>query len=658
MTENLINFQLILTTISDGIVVVDQHGVVLYANESAERLFERGELVGKDLAVPIHSGETRQDINLIRPSGIGWAELRSAPITWDKQPAYVICVRDITERKTSDLGLHLADTVFDSTREGLMVTDSAHRIVRINPAFSEITGYSAADVLGQTPALLRSGRHDSAFYAAMWDSIKVSGHWQGEIWNRRKNSEIYPQLISIDVIRDHTGRVCNYVAVLTDLSKLRSSQLELDFLAHHDPLTRLPNRLLLLSRLQHGIELAQRDGTHLALLMLDLDRFKDINDSFGHLVGDELLQLVATRLVKQVRTIDTVGRFGGDEFSVLMEDVDGAEQAARVANDIIRVLSEPYGLSSGVEVRIGASVGISIYPDNGLTPELMLQQADSALYQAKTEGRGRFAYFSESLTQAARARIDIEVRLRRAITQGELRVYYQPQVDIASGRIVGAEALVRWQCPIEGLVPPARFITIAEATGLIGEIDDWVLRETCQQGQRWRAAGLPALTLAVNLSAYQFLQGDISQTVARVLRDTGYPAAFLELELTESALMQREAQAIQLLDRLKALGVRLAIDDFGTGYSSLAYLKLFPLDVLKIDKRFIDDIPTHRDDMEIVTAIIAMAHSLRLKVLAEGVENKEQLAYLETQGCDQFQGYLTSRPVPAAEFEKLFLSGR
>ena len=658
MTENLINFQLILTTISDGIVVVDQRGVVLYANESAERLFERGELVGKDLAVPIHSGETRQDINLIRPSGIGWAELRAAPITWDKQPAYVICVRDITERKMADLGLHLADTVFDSTREGLMVTDSAQRIVRINPAFSEITGYSAADVLGQTPALLRSGRHESAFYAAMWDSINISGHWQGEVWNRRKNSEIYPQLISIDVIRDHTGRVCNYVAVLTDLSKLRSSQLELDFLAHHDPLTRLPNRLLLLSRLQHGIELAQRDGTHLALLMLDLDRFKDINDSFGHLVGDELLQLVATRLVKQVRTIDTVGRFGGDEFSVLMEDVAGAEQAARVANDIIRVLSEPYGLSSGVEVRIGASVGISIFPDNGLTPELMLQQADSALYQAKTEGRGRFAYFSESLTHAARARIDIEVRLRRAITQGELRVYYQPQVDIPSGRIVGAEALVRWQSPIEGLVPPARFITIAEATGLIGEIDDWVLRETCRQGQRWRAAGLPALTLAVNLSAYQFLQGDISQTVARVLRDTGYPAAFLELELTESALMQREAQAIQMLDRLKALGVRLAIDDFGTGYSSLAYLKLFPLDVLKIDKRFIDDIPAHRDDMEIVTAIIAMAHSLRLKVLAEGVENKEQLAYLETQGCDQFQGYLTSRPVPAAEFEKLFLSGR
>jgi EAL domain-containing protein (putative c-di-GMP-specific phosphodiesterase class I) len=245
------------------------------------------------------------------------------------------------------------------------------------------------------------------------------------------------------------------------------------------------------------------------------------------------------------------------------------------------------------------------------------------------------------------------VRLRRAITQGELRVYYQPQVDIASGRIVGAEALVRWQSPTEGLIPPARFIAIAEATGLIGEIDDWVLRETCRQGQRWIAAGMPVLTLAVNLSAYQFLQGDISQTVAQVLRDTGYPAAFLELELTESALMQREAQAIQMLDRLKALGVRLAIDDFGTGYSSLAYLKLFPLDVLKIDKRFIDDIPAHRDDMEIVTAIIAMAHALRLKVLAEGVENKEQLAYLKTQGCDQFQGYLNSRPVPAAEFEKL-----
>ncbi len=653
MTETESSFELILSTITDGVVVVDQLGKVVYANRSAELIFERGALLGKDLAVPLHPDATFQDINLIRRSGIGWAELRSAPVTWNNKPAYVIGVRDITERKENEISMRQAAAVIESTREGLMVTDTDKFIVRINPAFTEITGYTEAEVIGKTPQILRSGRHDAKFYADMWENILNTGHWQGEIWNRRKNGETYPELMSIDVVKDSAGRICNYVSVFTDISKIINTQSELDFLAHHDPLTRLPNRLLLMSRLQHGIQRAQRDGKYLALLMIDLDRFKDINDSFGHVVGDELLQLVAGKLLVHLREIDTICRLGGDEFTVLLEDVAGTEDAAHVASDIIRDLSEPYCLSNGAEVRIGASVGISIFPGHGTTPEQMLQQADSALYQAKTEGRGCFTYFSESLTLAARERIDIEVRLRRAIQQGELRVYYHPQVEIGSGRITGAEALVRWQDPVEGLILPARFIHIAEVTGLIGEVDDWVLRETCEQGQRWRAAGLPPLTLAVNLSAYQFLQGDISDTVAQVLSDSGFPAANLELELTESALMKRETESIQILNQLRGIGVRLAIDDFGTGYSSLAYLKLFPLDVLKIDKRFIDDVPAHRDDMEIVAAIVAMAHTLRLKVLAEGVENELQLTYLKTLGCDQFQGYLCSQPLPAAEFEKL-----
>lgn len=653
MTDDLAAFQLILSTVTDGIVVVDAGGIVVYANPSAEQIFERGDLLGKDLAIPIAPGTHYQDINLIRRSGIGWAELRSAPITWKNQQAYVIGVRDITERKKTEFGLRQAAAVFENTREGLLVTDPDKRIVRINPAFTEITGYSEAEVLGKKPELLRSGRHDREFYAVMWESITRTGHWQGEIWNRRKNGEIYPELMSIDVIKDDAGRICNYVSVFADISKLKNTQSELDFLAHHDPLTRLPNRLMLLSRLQHGMEMAQRNGRHLALLMIDLDRFKDVNDSFGHVAGDELLQLVAGKLTSQMREIDTICRLGGDEFTLLLEDLADPDDAARIANDIIRELSEPYRLTNGIEVRIGASVGISMFPGQEATPALMLQQADSALYQAKNEGRGRFVYFTENLTRAARERIDLEVRLRRAITQGELRVFYQPQVDIASGCIVGAEALVRWQDPIEGLIQPARFIHVAESCGLIGDIDNWVLREACQQGQRWIAAGLPPLTLAVNISPYQFLQGDIGNKVAQVLRETGFPADNLELELTESALMQRENEAIHILIQLRALGVRLAIDDFGTGYSSLAYLKLFPLDILKIDKRFIDDVPIHRDDMEIVTAIIAMAHTLRLKVLAEGVENENQLCYLSSQGCDMFQGYLTSQPVPAAEFEAL-----
>jgi diguanylate cyclase (GGDEF)-like protein/PAS domain S-box-containing protein len=653
MTETQINIELILATITDGIVVVNQHGIVLYANQSAEHIFERGDLQGCDLAIPVSHAAAHQDINLIRRSGIGWAELRSSPITWEGQAAYVIGVRDITERKMSELGLRLAAAVFDSTREGVMVTDTEKRIVRINPAFSEITGYTEADVLGETPDILRSGRHNREFYASMWDSVARVGHWQGEIWNRRKNGEIYPELASLAVVKNASDVVNNYVTVFADISTLRQSQSDLDFLANHDPLTQLPNRLLLMSSLQHSMQRAQRDGKYLALLMIDLDRFKDINDSFGHLAGDELLQLAADRLDAQRRELDTVFRLGGDGFTMLLDDVGEVEEAARVANEIIAALSESYRLSNGVEVRTCASVGISIFPGHGNTPELMLQQAGSALYKAKTEGRSRFVYFSNSLTLAMRERIDLEVRLRHAINHDELRVYYQPQVDIASGRIVGAEALVRWQSPSEGLIMPSRFIHIAEASGLIGEIDDWVLKEACLQGQRWRAAGLMPLTLAVNLSPYQFLQGDISKTVTRVLNDTGFPAEYLELELTESALMQRETEAILILNRLRALGVKLAIDDFGTGYSSLAYLKLFPLDILKIDKRFIDDVPLHRDDMEIVAAIIAMAHSLRLQVLAEGVENKNQLAYLKTQGCDLYQGYLSSRPVPAAEFEQL-----
>ncbi len=653
MPHDPVDLELILRSITDGVVVVDQRGVVLYANASAEQIFERGSLVGSDLAIPVADDTSHHEINVIRPSGIGWAELRSSSIVWNSQSAYVIAVRDITERKQSEHGMRLAEAVFDSTREGLMVTDVKTRIVRINPAFSDITGYSEAETLGQSPALLHSGRHDHAFYAAMWENINRMGNWHGELWNRRKSGEIYPQLASISAVKDADGHLSNYVAVFSDISTLKQTQAELDFLAHHDPLTKLPNRLSLLSDLGYGMQRALRDGRFMALLMIDLDRFKNVNDSLGHPAGDEVLQCVAVRLIEQRREVDMVCRLGGDEFAVLLENVADAKDAGAIANAIILALSEPYTLANKVQVRIGASVGISVFPDHCDTPELMLQQADSALYKAKAEGRGRFVYFSDDLTIAARERIDLEVKLRHALTHGELRVFFQPQVDIASGRVVGAEALVRWQSPQEGLIPPARFIHTAEVCGLIDEIDNWVLRETCRQGQRWLAAGFPPLTLAVNLSPYQFLKGGIDETVAKVLRDTGYPAEHLELELTESALMQREAQAISILHKIRGLGVRLAIDDFGTGYSSLAYLKLFPINVLKIDKRFIDDIPLHRDDMEIVNAIIAVAHALRLTVLAEGVENDQQLAYLKSRGCDLFQGYLFGPPMPADEFEKL-----
>ncbi|WP_420474672.1 putative bifunctional diguanylate cyclase/phosphodiesterase [Noviherbaspirillum sp. ST9] len=560
---------------------------------------------------------------------------------------------DLTERKRAEERLRQAAAVFETTHEGVVVTDGGKRIVMVNNAFTAITGYTEEDVRGRRPDLLRSGRHSRDFYREMWASMASAGHWQGEIWDRRKNGEVYPQILSISEVRNDAGDVQNYVGVFADISRLKASETQLDFLAHHDPLTHLPNRMLLLSHLEHGVRAAQRDGTRVALLVLDLDRFKDINDSLGHSAGDALLKLVAERLSARLRGMDTVARLGGDEFAVMLPHIAEPDDAALVANEIITALGQPWLLPNGVEVRSSASIGISVFPDHGTATQDLLQHADAALYRAKQEGRGCFRYFTHNLTYAARERIDLEAKLHRAVAQDELRVFFQPQVDIASGRILGAEALVRWLDPQEGLVPPSRFIPVAESTGLIADIGEWVLRHTCMQGKKWIDAGLPPLTLAVNISPRQFLRGDIGNTVARILKETGFPPTCLELELTESALMEREADAVELLNHLRAIGVRLAIDDFGTGYSSLTYLKRFPLDVLKIDKGFIDGIPHRKDDSAIASAIVAMGHTMGFRVLAEGVENDGQLAFLHSAGCDMYQGYLRSRAVPADAFEKL-----
>lgn len=586
-----------------------------------------------------------------------WIRIESTPVVQHNGDVVWDGVQfDITERKRADDALRQSAMVFGSTHDGIIITDLEARILSTNPAFTEITGYSAAEAFGQNPRLLKSGRQDRSFYQTLWANLLASGHWRGELWNRRKNGESYPQWVTISTVRDEHSQPSRYVAVFSDISQIKRGEEKLQRLAHYDALTQLPNRLLLFSRLTHSIEQAHRNHKMIALLMLDLDHFKDVNDSFGHLAGDELLQQVAQRLNERLREVDTICRLGGDEFTVLLEKVAQPDDAARVATDIIAALSESWHLSNGAEVHIGVSVGISLYPAHGQSAEELLQQADTSLYQAKAEGRGRFKFFSEKMTQAVRGRIELEVRLRRALEQGEMRVYYQPQVDIASGRIVGAEALVRWLDPVEGLIPPIRFIQVAEETGLINPLGAWVLQETCRQGQRWLAAGLAPLRLAVNFSPHQFLHGDVRTMVADALTQSGFPSDWLELELTESALMEREVEAIEILRQLRALGVQLAIDDFGTGYSSLAYLKRFPLDILKIDKSFVDELSHDRDDQAIAATIIAMAHTLRLKALAEGVETQQQLDILRAQGCDMYQGYLTSAPLPAEKFEQLLRS--
>jgi len=565
---------------------------------------------------------------------------------------YIGSCIDITPRKLVEADLRIASTAFES-QEAMAITDKNQIILRVNQAFVRVTGYSVEEAVGNTPSLLKSGRQDDRFYQAMWESLCRDGHWQGEIWNRRKNGEIYPEWLNITAVTDESGQVTNYVASFSDITARKMAEHEIQHLAFYDPLTQLPNRRLLQERLKHGIEVERREGKHLALLMLDLDRFKAVNDSLGHQAGDALLQQVGSRITGRLREVDLVARLGGDEFIVLLEDIAHPDDAARVAEDIIADLSKPFKLVQNDDVRIGASIGISLYPQHGDSVEMLLDHADAALYHAKDQGRGCFAYFSEDLTLAVRERIALEVRLRKAIKQQELRVFYQAQIDIADDRIVGAEALVRWQDPIEGLIPPCRFIPIAEETNLIAEIGEWVLRETCRQGRQWLDQGLPPLTLAVNVSPHQFRRSDINALVATVLHETGFPAEHLELEITESGLMENQDKTTHILNSLHNQGIRLAIDDFGTGYSSLTYLKHFPLDVLKIDKSFIDDIPHNKDDMEIAATIVAMGHILGFKVLAEGVETLEQLAFLQTQNCDLYQGYLKSRPLPADAFIEL-----
>ena len=577
------------------------------------------------------------------------------------EPAHLVCVvQDLDEIKAARAALQrsearqrLAATVVDNTMEGVVVTDAHSRILSVNAAFTRLLGYTEEELLGKTPRVFKSGRHDKAFYEAMWSTLTETGYWQGEIWNRRKNGEIFPEHMSLSAVRDPAGEITHYVCMFTDISEEKAQQRQLEYLAHNDPLTGLSNRTWFGHQLELAVQEAQGSGEHIAVLLRNLDRFKDVNDSYGHATGDEVLKHIARQVQSALRPGDVLGRMAGDELAVVARNLRHADGAAAMARHLIRAVAEPWRSPDGLEVVAGVSVGICMFPEHAGTTELLLQGAHAAVYGAKARGRGAWCFFHEAMTQAARERLELESRLRLALAQGHLQMYYQPQIDIATGRIQGAEALVRWNDPQEGLISPARFIPVAETSGVIGPLGEWVVREVCRQGQQWREAGLPPLTLALNVSPRQFHLTDLAGCTAAALHASGFPAALLELEITESALAERTEEARQVLVRLRELGVRIAVDDFGTGYSSLAQLKRFPIDVLKIDQGFIRDIPQSEDDMAISAAIIAMGHSMGLSVLAEGVETEGQLAFLRERGCDAYQGYLCSRPVPADEFVAL-----
>ncbi|AHE97987.1 EAL domain-containing protein [Thioalkalivibrio paradoxus] len=560
--------------------------------------------------------------------------------------------QDITDRKEAEDALRRSAMVFENTRDGVTITDSQAIIIAVNRAFSQITGYPASEALGKSPAILQSGYQDKAFYRHMWQQLLETGHWQGEIRNRRRDGKIYPVLLTIDAVPGADGSPEFYVGVFTDLAELRESQRRVEYLAHHDSLTGLANRTLLESRLTRIAERIQQHGGHAAVLLIDIDGFKHVNDSLGLSMGDRLLVLVAERLKERLPKGHDLARTGGDEFVILMASVDRPEHAAAIAGDTLAWLREPIRLDQSREVFVTASIGISLCPEDGTDPEALLRNADSAMFKAKELGRNTFQFYTEALTQAAVRRLSLETRLRRAVKSDEFVLHYQPQVRISDGRVVGVEALLRWQDPDLGLIPPDEFIPVAEETGLITQVGEWVLRTACRQMRQWLADRNGPDTVAVNLSPRQFQLQDMPALVGSILQSTGLAGRHLDLEITETALMEQGPDAARILHDLKALGVRISIDDFGTGYSSLAYLQQFPVDKLKIDQSFVQKIPDTLGAAEIAATIIAMGRNLGLGVVAEGVETAAQLEFLRNQDCGFYQGYLANRPVRAQELRE------
>jgi diguanylate cyclase (GGDEF)-like protein/PAS domain S-box-containing protein len=555
----------------------------------------------------------------------------------------------LTEQLTKEaVELSLAGGIFDNSSEGVMVTDSHSRIIAVNPAFTEITGYSAEEAIGKTPRLMRSEHHPAEFYQALWRSLESSGRWQGEIWNRRKSGEVFCEWLTIIRVVCDNAEGPYFVALFTDITELRRKDERIHRLAFRDPLTGLPNRSLALDRLQHAIDMARRSARPLGAMLIDLDRFKTVNDVFGHDIGDLLLKAVAERLAGMFRSSDTVARLGGDEFLVIMEEASEPEECAALAERVIRNISEPIEIQ-GRAIQIGASVGMAFCPNDAEEVTTLIKHADVAMYAAKADGKGVFRFFRTDMNERATKFLSLEMELRLAIENGELELHYQPKVALADGALHGVEALVRWRHASRGLVSPADFIPVAEESGLIVELGDWVLREACRQAALWQGR---MGVIAVNLSARQCDKVDLVGRIRELTGQYGIDPALLQLELTESTVMTHPERAIELLDRVHELGVTVAVDDFGTGYSSLSYLRRLPIDTLKIDRSFILNLGMNEEDSQIVGTIIALGQILKMTVVAEGVETEAHAQLLRDLGCDLAQGYLFARPQPAAELEK------
>ncbi|MCP5160898.1 MAG: EAL domain-containing protein [Hahellaceae bacterium] len=562
--------------------------------------------------------------------------------------------QDVTQQHQLEARLRHIAVVFEQASESIILLDRERHITNVNHAFEKLTGYQAEDALGNTPALIQSQRYDTAFYQDIWNQVTSQGQWQGEIWRKRKNGNEYPEWLTISTIRSETNDIEGYVLLSSDISRLKQSEEKLDYLAHHDPLTGLPNRLLLQVRLLHSLERARRDHTQVALLFLDLDGFKHINDSLGHFVGDDLLRKISLQLSKRIREEDTIARIGGDEFVIVMEHIQSQTQITRLIKDILESFNQYYTLH-GHDLRVTASIGISIYPTDADDTQSLLRNADSAMYKAKSSGRNTYHFYTPKLTSDAKERVELESELRKALANEQFVVYYQPQIELSSSKTVGVEALVRWLHPSRGQISPDQFIPVAEMSGQIVELGEFVLKKACQQWVSWHNDGIAIPLVAVNFSARQFSDRLLTARVKRILEETGCPPHRLEVEVTEGYLMKDVEQSIITLGELRALGCSISIDDFGTGYSSLSYLKKMPVNRLKIDRSFIKDLEHDENDQGITRAIVVLARSLDMEVVAEGIETPAQLAFLRDEICQLGQGYLFSPPLPPHSLEAFWL---
>ncbi|MBF0096525.1 MAG: EAL domain-containing protein [Magnetococcales bacterium] len=699
--------QAILQAAVDGIVTIDSRGIIRAANAAVENLFGYPvqELLGRNVSILVPEphrtahdryiqdylksgirhiiGYTREVVGVCRDGGEFPMELAVGEFKAGGESYFTGIIHDITERKrakealqdaynelerrvierTQELqranlqliasleaqkkaerGLRLAAKVFEHASEAIVITAVDGVIVDINQAYTEITGFDREDVIGANPRIGKSGRHTPEFYRQMWEAITLQGQWSGEVWDRRKNGEVFPKWLSINAVKDDEGVTTHFVGIFSDISHVKTTEERLEQLAFYDPLTRLPNRMLFKDRVRKAIEWTERHGKCGAVFFIDLDRFKYVNDTLGHAAGDKLLIEVARRLLACVRGSDTVARLGGDEFTVILTDLERGDQAASIADKIIAVVSQPVELD-GNQANIGASIGIAVFPDDGNTYDLITQYADLAMYHAKEAGRGTSRFFEVAMNAKSAKRATLERSLHRAIKDREFLLHYQPKVELRSGRLVGMEALVRWRQPDGSMVSPLDFIPLAEETGLIVPLGQEILQMACRYNRQLMQQGLSPVKVAVNLSGRQFQDPELHGYIQSILQSCSLEPEWLELEVTESMMMKDEKQAIATLRQLREIGLSIAMDDFGTGYSSLSYLKSFPINSLKIDQSFVRDLVEDSDDAAIVAAIVSMAKSLRLRVVAEGVENRHQMEFLQRLDCDEIQGYWLSRPL-------------